>query len=195
MLYIRLFHGRENIDEPLDDWGEDGPVFGPYRYIHTTYAHHVKMGHNSNDVDDLQLAGDMIYYDGMYYGDWSIFPEEIMEERLRGMLQVYDCKKAKLPIIQPGKSGPVRFIVYIRGGLCQDVVTNLPESSWVYSLVDYDNEPGLPDNFNPFTPEEMQMLPDVKSVFDAAQRVIDNWETNKLADAVRDLEKVLNPVP
>jgi hypothetical protein len=38
MLYIRLFHGRTDPDQDMDDWGSDGPVFGPYEFAHTTYA-------------------------------------------------------------------------------------------------------------------------------------------------------------
>jgi len=38
MLYIRLFHGRTNPDQNMDDWGFDGPVLGPYKFVHTTYT-------------------------------------------------------------------------------------------------------------------------------------------------------------
>lgn len=40
MLYIRLFHGRTDPNQDMDDWGTDGPVFGPYEFVHTTYAFH-----------------------------------------------------------------------------------------------------------------------------------------------------------
>ena len=46
---------------------------------------------------------------------------------------------------------PIKIIAYVRGGMCIDVVTNLPEDSWEYSVVDYDNEPDLPDNHVPFS--------------------------------------------
>ena len=44
MLYIRLFHGRTDPDQNMDGWGSDGPVFGPYEFVHTTYTCHVKFG-------------------------------------------------------------------------------------------------------------------------------------------------------
>ena len=34
---------------------------------------------------------------------------------------------------------PVKVIVYIRGGMCIDVVTNLSEDSWDYTIMDYDD--------------------------------------------------------
>ena len=46
---------------------------------------------------------------------------------------------------------PVEITVYIRGGICIDVVTNLQEASWEYRVVDYDNEPNLPDDYDPFS--------------------------------------------
>jgi hypothetical protein len=38
MLYIRLFHGRVDPEQDMDDWGSDGPIFGPYHFVHTTYT-------------------------------------------------------------------------------------------------------------------------------------------------------------
>jgi hypothetical protein len=42
-VYLHLFHGRKSPDEQLDDWGEDGPVLGPLKYVHTTYARDLKV--------------------------------------------------------------------------------------------------------------------------------------------------------
>ena len=87
---------------------------------------------------------------------------------------------------------PVKIIVYIRGGMCINVVTNLPEDSWEYGLVDYDNQPDLPDQYNPFPKEAYPVLPDVGSLMEAAQKVIDRWETGDLAEAVRALHQALH---
>jgi hypothetical protein len=73
-LYIRLFHGRKAIDEELNDWGEDGPVLGPLKWVHTTYAttlHICNEGELDGGVIDTYEG--MVYYNGMYYGDWSVF--------------------------------------------------------------------------------------------------------------------------
>ena len=59
----------------MNDWGSDGPVFGPFDFVHVTYAFHVKLGKPDSDCDELFGFEDMIYYDGVYYGDWSVFDE------------------------------------------------------------------------------------------------------------------------
>lgn len=74
--------------------------------------------------------------------------------------------------------------------MCIDVVTNLPDDSVEYSVVDYDNEPDLPDDFNPF--DDMNPLPDIGALLSAARKVIDNWETGDLASAVQELNRTLN---
>jgi len=95
----------------------------------------------------------------------------------------------------------VKIIVYVRGGMCIDVVTNLPDDSWQYALVDYDNEPDLPDGHVPFKQAEMKTLPSMLVIFDlisAAIWVIDNWESGDLAGAVRQMAAILaqiDPVP
>lgn len=37
-LYLGLFHGRDDADAILNNWGYNGPMLGPLRYVHTTYA-------------------------------------------------------------------------------------------------------------------------------------------------------------
>jgi hypothetical protein len=96
MLYIRLFHGRTHPDQEMDDWGSDGPVFGPYRYVHTTYRFHVKLGRPDDDCDELMCYEDMLYYDGVYYGDWSVFEESVIEKS--GLtVSSFEQGKANLP--------------------------------------------------------------------------------------------------
>ena len=73
--YIRLYHGRTSIDEKLDDWGWNGPTLGPYESIQLTYGTHIKM-HKADHFEDLGIVEDLIYYDGYYYGDASIFPSD-----------------------------------------------------------------------------------------------------------------------
>ena len=66
MLYIRLFHGRTNPNQDMDDWGFDGPVLGPYQFAHTTYVSHVKLGRSDGNCDELHIHEDMLYYDDCY---------------------------------------------------------------------------------------------------------------------------------
>ena len=80
MLYIRLFHGRSDPAQDMDDWGTDGPVFGPYNFVHTTYKNYMRLNNLCNNYCELYLSEDLLFYDGMYYGDWSVISKEVFEE-------------------------------------------------------------------------------------------------------------------
>ena len=89
---------------------------------------------------------------------------------------------------------PVEVIVYVRGGICQGVKTNLPDDSWEYSVVDYDKEPGLSDSSAPDRSAERKSLPSVLHLLElmnAAQQVVAHWERGDLAATVRALAQIL----
>lgn len=81
-VYLRLFHGRTPSDQHLDNWGEDGPWIGPLKWFHCTYLSAIGMGFTDGDEylcashaglpKPLYFYNDMVYYCGMYYGDWEI---------------------------------------------------------------------------------------------------------------------------
>jgi len=104
---LKLIHGRENPFQHMDDWGTDGPIFGVYDWVHTTYAWDVKMGNNDGQVlDELNVHNGMIYYNRVWYGDWSVFPRA---EHTEEHLTVFDEALAKLPDplpVDPLKSEP-----------------------------------------------------------------------------------------
>jgi hypothetical protein len=94
--YLELFHGRTDPREQLNDWGTEGPVIGPLEYVHTTYATDVKFGFLDKSKSDgwLTIVEGLMYYDGIYYGDWSTFtavPAELTR------LVEFDQSKAALP--------------------------------------------------------------------------------------------------
>jgi len=98
-VFIELFHGRADPCQDMDDWGEPGPVFGPFRFVHTTYASDIKLGANTNGPQDLNVLRDMVYYNGMWYGDWSVFPASTFEAEtgLQKRRQNFDMTKATIP--------------------------------------------------------------------------------------------------
>ena len=96
MPYLRLFHGRNDPDQNMEDWGEDGPVFGPLEFVHTTYSFHLKLGLSDDNCYELYCFEDMLYYDGVYYGDWSVFTEECFREN-NFQTTVYESSKAQIP--------------------------------------------------------------------------------------------------
>lgn len=96
MIYIRLFHGRTDPNQEMDDWGSEGPIFGPYEFSHTTYAWNIKLGKSDGNCDELYTHEDMVYYDSVYYGDWTVFDLETLEKG-RYCLTLFEQKKANLP--------------------------------------------------------------------------------------------------
>lgn len=96
MLYLRLFHGRTNSAQEMDDWGSNGPVFGPLHYVHTTYASCIKLGSKNGTDGMLFLFDDMIYYNGVFYGDWSVFEQEAFR-RGKYTITLFDQSKATIP--------------------------------------------------------------------------------------------------
>lgn len=71
-LYIELLNGQADPDHPVNQeqsWGEDGPILGPFGFVASTQ----NMSLRINDYDELRFNKDgFLYYDGMYYKDWSI---------------------------------------------------------------------------------------------------------------------------
>ncbi|MQA40606.1 hypothetical protein [Rugamonas aquatica] len=89
-LYFALFHGRDRIDQAMDDWGYDGPML-PILAYHVTYnttvrvrlptldeaAHFAEQcGIAASEVDewvDVAMVDGLVQYGGKYYGDWTVF--------------------------------------------------------------------------------------------------------------------------
>jgi hypothetical protein len=72
-VYLSLFHGRKNPNEQLDGWGEQGPIIGPIE-VSFTYGN-IKLHHGTNwdDWEHMHHYEDMIFLDGIYYGDFEIW--------------------------------------------------------------------------------------------------------------------------
>lgn len=89
-LYLSLFHGRLDPKAELQDWGHNGPMIGPLRYIQETYAGGLRfefiddkvrdafikafpeLDEEKDDCCHLKYDGDMVVCGGYYYGDVSI---------------------------------------------------------------------------------------------------------------------------
>lgn len=103
MIYLELLHGRTDPAQSLNDWGMEGPVFGPLTYAHTTYAFDIKLGNaEEGGIGDLTWnASNLVYYDGVYYGDVSVFDESLLSNRLRGRVRPFDPALARDPNLPP----------------------------------------------------------------------------------------------
>ena len=91
-VYIILFHGRNDAIEQMDDWGQQGPIFGPFDYVHTTYGSEIKLGKDNI----LAVVDDLVYYDGILYGDWSICTLGMFDTTEHSRIQAFDQNKANL---------------------------------------------------------------------------------------------------
>jgi hypothetical protein len=80
----------------MDDWGSNGPILGPYQFVHTTYGWDIKLGKSNGNCDELYVRKDMVYYDLVYYGDWSVFDEGTCKEAQFQITQ-FEQAKANMP--------------------------------------------------------------------------------------------------
>ncbi|MCA9041924.1 MAG: hypothetical protein KDA65_16335 [Planctomycetaceae bacterium] len=92
MAYLELFNGRTDPNQEMQDWGVEGPVFGPYPWFHTTYQCEIQFGESGL----LKIQDDLIYYDGIFYGDWLIF-DDLIGAYASSRLKKFDPELARLP--------------------------------------------------------------------------------------------------
>ena len=88
-LYLQLFHGRKSVDEDMEDWGTDGPYFGPLTAVHLDYKSHLRL-HGDAEEQFLSVRGspelqaeyaervlpwseDCVEFDGVFYGGVTLF--------------------------------------------------------------------------------------------------------------------------
>jgi hypothetical protein len=76
-MLISLYHGRNEKDKAMDDWGTQGPnllvdwIVWTYGGISRINFHDGSETGNEIWFDDL-MDEDMFFYDGVWYGDFSI---------------------------------------------------------------------------------------------------------------------------
>ena len=75
-IYLRLFHGRQDKDERLEDWGLDGPVIGPFDGFHVTYCDTMRFITGGEIAMMVRYDEGLFHFRGVWYGDWVICPPE-----------------------------------------------------------------------------------------------------------------------
>jgi hypothetical protein len=95
MVFLELFHGRETVDEEMEDFGSQGPVIGPLPFLHTTYGDCLKFGEGM-----VGLVQGLIFYDGIFYGDWSVISEDLVQATpsLKCRVEAFDETKTTLQL-------------------------------------------------------------------------------------------------
>ena len=73
-MYLRLYHGRTDPAQQMDDWGFTGPIFGPLScYVHTYCCTFRMIGEDHASEVWLETHDDMIRWGGCFYGDMEVF--------------------------------------------------------------------------------------------------------------------------
>lgn len=68
-LQIHFYHGRETVETELDDWGSDGPIVKVSRVTLGRAGINLVV---EDKIEHLGYVGDLLYYQGVYYGDIAI---------------------------------------------------------------------------------------------------------------------------
>lgn len=191
-LYLELFHGRADRHQSMEDWGREGPILGPFHYAHTTYADDIKLALCSAAEEcELQVVDGLVYYDGAWYGDWSVFVG--LNEAAAARLAPFEKDKAVPPEGQgPGdqertlnsegtggdKPTDLQVILTVSGGVA-DVLYKPPGVSVL--LHDYDVEES--DEGEPIVGRDFDGLLCCTSRWDAQEEVADreHWPEVKNA--------------
>lgn len=88
MMRMRLWHGRVNPDQPMEEMGFDGPVLEGIESVHVVYAHTMTVKFLDTATFDVaqdatgwevwdehilivRRHDDMIEADGKFYGDYG----------------------------------------------------------------------------------------------------------------------------
>ncbi len=75
-LYLNLYHGRTDPNKDMDgEWGTNGPIIGPIQLSHT-YGLIKIHDKDWDEFSHLNMYEGMVFFDGVYYGDFEIMTEE-----------------------------------------------------------------------------------------------------------------------
>ncbi|KKN98543.1 hypothetical protein LCGC14_0146540 [marine sediment metagenome] len=104
-VYLELYHGRSDPTQDMDDWGTQGPVLGPFKCIITTYMFTIRCMRDDTAEKELWLDvhGDMLLYNGVYYGDWCISTESWLPRDLKSKITEGKPEVSDIDVIPPGE--------------------------------------------------------------------------------------------
>jgi hypothetical protein len=104
-VYLNFYHGRHTSEEDLDDWGFNGPVFGPFSVVQVTYGCHIKaIGHLNGNLAEFTISNDgLVEVKEAFYGDFSIIDEEqfrlAFEDRWKKTQKILAIPEKDLPLL------------------------------------------------------------------------------------------------
>jgi len=92
-LFLHLWHGRDSVNQDMDDWGFDGPEIGPLIKVGASYMSGLVLEFEDAETRErffprvdadpmawLEGEEDCIEYEGKFYGEWTAFMKEVGDE-------------------------------------------------------------------------------------------------------------------
>lgn len=91
---LELLHGRHAPETRTESWGSDGPIF-LVTHLHCTYGCDLVLGLPAPEFEaTLCCYKGLVFYDGVFYGDWSIVSIDSLDESQRARITAYEQSKA-----------------------------------------------------------------------------------------------------
>jgi hypothetical protein len=77
----------------MSDFGDRGPILGPFPFFQTTYGDSLKFGMDTM----VTLVQGLIFYGGTWYGDWSVISQDtvVQNDNLKCRVESFDPAKAE----------------------------------------------------------------------------------------------------
>ena len=94
MVYLELTHGRRTLEEDMDGFGEEGPVFGPYKFSHETYGTSVVMVTPSDEEHCFTVEDGLVFYNEWFYGDWFVYSDEELNNGIINRIEEFSSHKS-----------------------------------------------------------------------------------------------------
>ena len=94
-MTLDLYHGRTDPNMDMEDWGTQGPLLY-VEFVAVTYAESIRIQFTGQEDPEFlgnYTEADCFYYDGVYYGDWSVQPLESPREMGKSP-ELFDPKKS-----------------------------------------------------------------------------------------------------
>jgi hypothetical protein len=95
LMTLELYHGRADPNMDVDGWGTQGPLLY-VDVVLVTYCDSIRLQFTGEpDIEFLNeyVEGDCFYYDGVYYGDWSVQPLGSVREMNKSP-ELFDVSKS-----------------------------------------------------------------------------------------------------
>jgi len=100
-LSLKLFHGRDDANAVMNDWGFDGPCLGPFEFLSFTYGS-LRLGTLDPEFY-LETVDDLFFYDGKFYGDATVSldePDTALDQRRLDVPKMLLRKRTEHPRVR-----------------------------------------------------------------------------------------------